>query len=159
MVAVIRPALEIRSMRRADLDAVIAIEHNTYPFPWSLGIFKDCLRIGYRSLVLTDSGTVCGYSVYSIAVDEAHLLNLCIAGSWRRRGLASLLLDHVLHDMMLAGADRAYLEVRPSNRGAVRLYGKYEFRQVGRRPGYYPHEQGREDALVMVRHLEGVHRD
>ncbi|MGY6553490.1 MAG: ribosomal protein S18-alanine N-acetyltransferase [Wenzhouxiangella sp.] len=159
MVAVMQTALEIRPMRRADLDAVMAIEHNAYPFPWSLGIFKDCLRIGYRCLVLTDSGTVCGYSVYSVAVDEAHLLNLCIASPWRRRGLASLLLDHVLQEMILAGADRAYLEVRPSNRGAIRLYGQHAFRQIGRRPGYYPHEEGREDALVMVRHLEGVHHD
>lgn len=157
MVAVIEPALEIRPMRRADLDRVLDIEHNAYPFPWSLGIFKDCLRIGYRCLVLSDQGQICGYSVYSLAVDEAHLLNLCIAADYRRRGLASLLLEHVLREMMMAGADRAYLEVRPSNRGAIRLYGHFGFRQVGRRPGYYPHEEGREDALVMVRDLEGVH--
>lgn len=159
MVAVIEPALEIRPMRRADLDAVLAIEHDAYPFPWSLGIFKDCLRIGYRCLVLSDGGQICGYSVHSVAVDEAHLLNLCIGSAWRGRGLAALLLDHVLGEMALAGADRAYLEVRPSNRTAIRLYSRNGFRQVGRRPGYYPHEEGREDALVMVCHLEGVHHD
>lgn len=157
MVAVIEPALEIRPMRRADLDAVIAIEHDAYPFPWSLGIFKDCLRVGYRCLVLTDQARICGYSVFSIAVDEAHLLNLCIAEARRRRGLARLMLDHVLGEM--TGADRVYLEVRPSNRAAIRLYSRNGFRRVGRRPGYYPHEEGREDALVMVRHLEGVRHD
>lgn len=159
MVAVVQPALEIRPMRRADLDAVMAIEHEAYPFPWSLGIFKDCLRVGYRCLVLTERERVCGYSVFSVAVDEAHLLNLCIAGSDRRRGLASLVLEHVMADMALAGADRVYLEVRPSNRAAVRLYAYHGFRKVGRRPGYYPDDEGREDALVMVRHLEGVHHD
>ncbi len=159
MVAVVQPALEIRSMRRSDLDAVMAIEHNAYPFPWSIGIFKDCLRIGYRCLVLTDSGRVCGYSVFSVAVDEAHLLNLCIAEAERRRGLATLLLEHVMAEMILAGADRVYLEVRPSNRAATRLYARQGFRQVGRRPGYYPDDDGREDALVMVRHLEGIHHE
>ena len=144
-------------MRRSDLDDVIAIEHNAYPFPWSVGIFKDCLRIGYRCLVLTDSGQICGYSVFSIAVDEAHLLNLCIAEAERRRGLAALLLEHVTTEMALSGVDRVFLEVRPSNRAAIRLYARQGFRQVGRRPGYYPDEDGREDALVMVRDLEGVH--
>lgn len=159
MVAVVQPALEIRPMRRSDLNAVMVIEHNAYPFPWSAGIFKDCLRIGYRCLVLTDHDKVCGYSVFSVAVDEAHLLNLCIAESARRRGLATLLLDHVMSEMTFAGADRVYLEVRPSNRAATRLYHRHGFRQIGRRPGYYPDEEGREDALVLVRHLEGIHHE
>ncbi len=146
-------------MRRSDLGAVMAIEANAYPFPWSTGIFKDCLRVGYRCLVLTDNDQICGYSVFSVAIDEAHLLNLCIAEEERRRGLATLMLEHVLTDMALSGADRVYLEVRPSNRAAIRLYARHGFRQVGRRPGYYPDESGREDALVMVRHLEGVHHE
>ena len=159
MVAVVQPALEIRPMRRSDLKAVMLIEQEAYPFPWSAGIFKDCLRVGYRCLVLTDHDQVCGYSVFSIAVDEAHLLNLCIAASERRRGLASLLLEHVMSEMAFAGADRVYLEVRPSNRAANRLYQHHGFRQIGRRPGYYPDEEGREDALVLVRHLEGIHHE
>lgn len=157
MAAVVQPTLEIRPMRRSDLAAVLAIEHGAYPFPWSAGIFRDCLRVGYRCLVLTDLGRVCAYAIFSIAVDEAHLLNLCVATERRRTGLATLLLDHVLSDAALAGVDRLYLEVRPSNRAAIRLYGGQGFRQVGRRPGYYPADGGREDALVMVRHLEGVH--
>lgn len=159
MAAVVEPSLEIRPMDRADLDQVMTIEMDAYPFPWSRGIFGDCLRIGYRCLVLTDGDEICGYSVYSLAVDEAHLLNLCIAPERRRAGLAMLLLGHVIAEMSMAGADRAYLEVRPSNRAAIRLYARTGFRQVGRRPGYYPHEEGREDALVMVRHLEGVHHE
>ena len=144
-------------MHRSDLDAVLAIEHEAYPFPWSVGIFRDCLRIGYRCLVLTDQQAVCGYAVFSMAVDEAHLLNLCVASECRRSGLATLLLDQVVAEVTQAGADRLYLEVRPSNRAALRLYGGQGFRQVGRRPGYYPTDDGREDALVMLRHLEGVH--
>ena len=146
-------------MRRSDLDAVMAIEYAAYPFPWSVGIFMDCLRVGYRCLVLTEQERICGYGVFSLAVDEAHLLNLCISESERRRGLASRLLGYLMADMARSGADRVYLEVRPSNRPATRLYMRHGFRQIGRRPGYYPHEDGREDALVMVRHLEGVHHE
>lgn len=159
MVAVVQPRLEIRPMRRLDLAAVLAIEQDAYPFPWSAGIFQDCLRIGYRCLVLTDQGDVCAYAIFSMAMDEAHLLNLCVTARRRRNGLATLLLDQVLAEATLGGADRLYLEVRPSNRAAIRLYSEHEFRQVGRRPGYYPSASGREDALVMVCHLEGVHRD
>ncbi len=159
MVAVVQPSLEIRPMRRSDLGAVMDIESSAYPFPWSAGIFRDCMRVGYRCLVLTDDARVRGYSVYSVAVDEAHLLNLCIAEAARRRGLATVLLEHVMSEMIMAGADRVYLEVRPSNRAATRLYARRGFRRIGRRPGYYPDEDGREDALVMVRHLEGRHHE
>lgn len=155
MVAVVQPMLEIRPMRRSDLDQVMAIEKDAYPFPWSAGIFRDCLRVGYRCLVLADREEVCGYAIVSMAVDEAHLLNLCVAKSCRRNGLATLLLDHVTREATLFGADRLYLEVRPSNRAALRLYARRGFSQVGRRPGYYPDPGGREDALVMIRYLDG----
>lgn len=155
MAAVREPSLAIRPMLRDDVPAVMVIEKASYSHPWSAGIFRDCLRIGYRCLVLTDLDDVCGYAIYSVALDEAHLLNLCVCPARRRIGLASLLLEHVCAEIIVAGADRLFLEVRPSNRAAIRLYGRSGFSQIGRRPGYYPSHSGREDALVMVRHLDG----
>lgn len=155
MAAVREPRLAIRPMLRDDVPAVMVIEKASYSHPWSAGIFRDCLRIGYRCLVLTDLDHVCGYAIYSVALDEAHLLNLCVCPSRRRIGLASLLLEHVSAEITVAGADRLFLEVRPSNRAAIRLYGRSGFSQIGRRPGYYPSHAGREDALVMVRYLDG----
>ncbi|MCC5864047.1 MAG: ribosomal protein S18-alanine N-acetyltransferase [Wenzhouxiangella sp.] len=154
MVAVLSPKIRIRAMQRSDLDAVCAIESDSYPFPWSRGIFSDCLRVGYRCLVLDRDFDVAGYAVASLALDEGHLLNLCIDSSHRRQGLAGLLLHQVMMDARVAGMARVFLEVRPSNPGAIALYQASGFRQIGRRPGYYPAYEGREDALVMVCHVE-----
>ncbi|TVQ40544.1 MAG: ribosomal-protein-alanine N-acetyltransferase [Wenzhouxiangella sp.] len=154
MAAVLAPELVLRAMVRQDLDQITAIEQASYPFPWSRGIFADCLRIGYRCLVLEVSGEISGYSVSSLALDEGHLLNLCVASNWRRQGLGVVLLDQVVRDAKLAGMVRLFLEVRPSNQGARKLYKTNGFRVIGRRPGYYPADDGREDAVIMVRHLD-----
>ncbi len=154
MAAVLSPELVLRLMVRQDLDQVEAIEKASYPFPWSRGIFSDCLRVGYRCQVLAAGDEIQAYSVASLALDEGHLLNLCVAPSCRRQGLAKILLDQVVRDAKLAGMVRLFLEVRPSNRGAVKLYKANRFRIIGRRPGYYPDHDGREDAVIMVRHLD-----
>jgi len=154
MAAVLEPALEIRAMRRSDLTPVAEIEAVSYPFPWTRGIFADCLRVGYRCHVLCEDGAVAGYGIVSMALDEAHLLNLCIAPNRRRSGFARILLGHLIDEVRIAGMDRIFLEVRPTNRGAVALYRDHGFRQIGRRPGYYPAPDGREDAAIMVNHLD-----
>lgn len=154
MAAVLRPEWVLRAMVRHDLDQVEAIERASYPFPWTRGIFSDCLRVGYRCQVLSTGDQVNAYSVASIALDEGHLLNLCVAPAYRRQGLARILLDRVVAEAKMAGMVRLFLEVRPSNRGAIKLYKANRFRIIGRRPGYYPDENGREDAVIMVRHLD-----
>jgi len=141
-------------MSRRDLEPIHAIEQRSYPYPWSVGIFGDCLRIGYCCRVIETADAICAYAVLSAAAGEAHLLNLCVAPEHRRRGLGQLLLDHVEVEARLLTARRLFLEVRPSNEGAISLYRQHGFRVIGRRPGYYPAERQREDALVMVRHLE-----
>lgn len=131
----------------------MAIELDSYDFPWSQGIFMDCLRAGYCGYAMTHAEQLEAYAMVSSALDEAHLLNLCVSETARGQGLAELLLDHVLCDAELRGVDRCFLEVRPSNKPARRLYQKMGFRMIGRRPGYYPSAQGREDAWVMLCHL------
>ncbi|MDT8437665.1 MAG: ribosomal protein S18-alanine N-acetyltransferase [Wenzhouxiangellaceae bacterium] len=146
----------MRAFTPADLDGVLKIEQQSYPYPWSRGIFADCLRIGYTCRLLEDGPDAVGYSVLSVAAGEAHLLNLCVASAHRRQGFARLLLHDVLTNARLRGAGRLFLEVRPSNQGALSLYRSHGFRSIGRRPDYYPAAVGREDALVMVRHLDRV---
>ncbi len=143
----------IRRLAEDDVAAVMAIETKAYDFPWSLPIFKDCLRAGYACHGMFESGELLGYAIVSSALDEAHLLNLCVRHEARRQGLAEGLLDHALTDAALLGVDRCFLEVRPSNKPARRLYQKSGFRVIGRRPGYYPSHAGREDAWVMMCHL------
>ncbi len=155
MAAVVMREYALRPMRRADVEAVHGIERISYPFPWSRGIFSDCLRIGYCCRIAELGREVCAYSILSAAAGEAHLLNLCVAPAHRRSGLGALMLQGVTVDATLLGARRLFLEVRPSNAPAMALYHAAGFRTIGRRPGYYPADAGREDALVMVRHLPG----
>lgn len=137
------------------MDRVSALEHAAYPFPWSRGIFRDCLRVPYDCRVLEESGTLVGYSVTSLALDEAHLLNLCIEPGAQGRGLGGFLLDYVLRETAAAGGRIIYLEVRPSNAAAVSLYERAGFIRIGVRRNYYRAQPGREDALVLARTLKG----
>lgn len=143
-------------MTAADLDVVTALEEASYEFPWTRGIFADCLRVGYRCEVLEDpAGTVLGYCILSVALDEAHILNLCVAPEHRVRGLGGRILDHLLDAAAKAGARRIYLEVRPSNGAALALYARRGFEKLGLRRDYYRARQGREDAVILARPLAG----
>lgn len=143
-----------RLMTSDDVAAVARIEQASYDFPWKAHLFDDCLRARYRCFVATAAGaTVVGYGLLSVVLDEAHVLNLCVASSWRRRGIARLLLDRMLAEAAGAQARAIMLEVRPSNRGARKLYADYGFTRIGTRPRYYPAASGREDAWLLSRRV------
>lgn len=153
MVAALSDNPSLRPMSHYDLESVMAIELAAYPFPWTFGIFEDCLRSGYRAWVAVRGSMICGYGLLSVGAGEAHVLNLCVSPAERRRGLGKLLLERLLEDARAAGAERVFLEVRPSNAHAVALYDARGFHLITRRPNYYPSQQGREDALVMAMEL------
>lgn len=140
-------------MRESDLDAVMGIERRAYPFPWTVGIFRDCLSADYPAWVLECDGAIIGYGVLSIAAGEAHVLNLCIEPAMQGGGHGRRLLRSLVRLARSLGAQRVFLEVRPSNPTAVALYHDEGFNEIGRRPRYYPARQGREDAIVMAREL------
>ncbi|MDZ7663498.1 ribosomal protein S18-alanine N-acetyltransferase [Thiohalophilus sp.] len=140
----------IRSMGIADLDAIMAIEKTIYNFPWTRGIFRDCLNVGYSCRVLQVEGEVQAYAILSVAAGEAHILTLCVNPDAHRRGYGQLMLDDLLQLARERHAGSIYLEVRPSNQGAIRLYEKTGFQEIGIRPDYYPDAFGREDAMVMA---------
>ncbi|GAA4999523.1 ribosomal-protein-alanine N-acetyltransferase [Pseudoluteimonas lycopersici] len=144
----------LRPMREGDLDAVVAIETRAYPFPWTRGIFRDCLHAGHAMWVLESNGAPVGYGVLNIAAGEAHVLNLCIAPEAEGRGHGRHLLRALLRVARGGGAMRVFLEVRPSNPRAMALYHDEGFNEIGRRPRYYPApNHGREDAIVMALEL------
>ena len=151
--AAVRDA-SLRPMREADLDAVMRIEERAYPFPWTRGIMRDCLHAGYAMWVQERAGEIVGYGVLSIAVGEAHVLNLCTAPGHEGEGLGRRMLQALLRVARGGGAQRVFLEVRPSNPRAIALYERSGFNEIGRRPRYYPDHGGRrEDAIVMAMEL------
>lgn len=137
-----------RAMTLNDVDRVSGLEKSVYPFPWSEGIFKDCLRAGYGARVVEVAGEIIGYAVYSHGAGEAHLLNICIAPNWRRLKIARRLLRYVIQTLALVPVGVLFLEVRPSNQGAIQLYESLGFEFIGLRKGYYEAVGGREDAKV-----------
>lgn len=152
MSAAVQPAEpRMRRMIESDLEAVWDIEQRAYVYPWSRGIFIDCLRVPYQCDVLEQDGRVVGYTIVSMAADEAHLLNLCLDPEAQGQGLGRCMLEHVLEAAEEKKARVVYLEVRPSNKRAIELYLRYGFRRIGVRPRYYRSGDGREDALVLAR--------
>lgn len=139
----------VRPLTEADLDRVMEVELEAYPFPWTRGIFADCLRVGYECWGLQADACLVGYCVLTHAANEAHLLNLCVAPSWQRRGLGGILMEHAVRLSLAHGCESMFLEVRPSNHDAMRLYQRSGFTVIGRRPGYYSAGDEREDAIVM----------
>jgi [ribosomal protein S18]-alanine N-acetyltransferase len=153
MSAVLKPVIELRPMTEADLPAVMAIENAIYAFPWTPGNFRDSLAAGYSCWIYVRDGALIGYAVLMRASDEAHLLNLSISASCQRQGCGSLLLQRVCDFARGLGTLLLFLEVRPSNTGALRLYERHGFERIGVRREYYPAQAGREDALILSRPL------
>jgi ribosomal-protein-alanine N-acetyltransferase len=152
--AVDLPDVSIRGMLESDIAEVVRIERASYAFPWTEGIFRDCLRVNYFCRVLEIGPTIVGHGVMSVGAAEAHLLNICIDEAYRCRGLGARLLKHLLRAAAGSGASEAFLEARPSNQSAIRLYQSLGFRQIGVRRGYYQAIGGREDAIVLKRAID-----
>lgn len=142
-------------MQERDLDRVAALESAAQPFPWNRTNFSDSLQAGHWAWVLRQNGELLGFVVLMGVLDEVHLLNIAIAPAHQGRGLGARLLRHVLAWSSRQGMASMYLEVRPSNTRAEALYRHLGFREIGRRKAYYPALDGREDALVFSRSLEG----
>lgn len=140
---------EFRPMRPADLDRVMELEPVLYAHPWTRGNFSDSLVAGYSCWVVECANVLAGYGVLMIGVREAHLLNLSVAIPWQRRGFGRMLLEHFVRVARSSDAAQMFLEVRPSNDAARRLYIQFGFRDITLRRGYYPAGRGREDAILM----------
>ena len=143
-------AIELRRLTTRDLAAVEEIERASYPTPWSRSMFAGelakpssiCLG-AYEGA----SGALIGYLIISRYVDAWHVMNVAVAPEHRRRGIAAALLER-LFELTSGDGRRGYtLEVRVSNKDAIRLYERLGFRPRGIRRGYYT--DNREDALIM----------
>lgn len=156
MVANPKELLQFATMRAADVPLVAAMERRNYDFPWAEGIFRDCVKAGYSCQLLCQHDRLAGYGILQVAAEEAHILNLCIDKPWQRRGHARGMLHRLLHLAEHQRVHTVYLEVRPSNTGAVELYQRSGFNEIGVRKGYYDAAGGREDALVMAYSLGAV---
>lgn len=130
------------------------IEERAYPYPWTRGIFSDCLKHNYHCLLHEQDEAIIAYGVITVAVEEMHILNITVHPDLQGQGLGKRLLT--TFEMIGRGLDakECFLEVRPSNTSALRLYLNHGFNELGLRKNYYPADKGqREDAVVMAKTL------
>jgi ribosomal-protein-alanine N-acetyltransferase len=143
-------SVEIREMKESDLDRIIAIEKKSFVAPWSKRLFRETLAFPLSfNLVIVKKvdNTVVGYANFYVIGDEAQVLNIAVDPELRKKGYAAALLGHAIETLEAKDVEDFYLEVRPSNTDAQRLYEGFGFKRVGIRKKYYP--ETNEDAIVM----------
>ena len=161
--------LSFLPMQVADLDAVLAIESVSHLHPWTRGNFSDSLAAGHWAYCIRpqvdqaikgsflDPDVLWAYCILFPAVDELHLLNITVSPKLRKLGLGARMMAAIEGVAAQQNIPRMLLEVRPSNTGALNLYQKLGYEQIGLRKNYYPaNEQtgAREDALVMAKSIK-----
>jgi len=142
-------AVEVASLSYADLPNVIAIERRSFPAPWSLAMFVlELSKPSSICLAALHDGELIGYLICSRYHTVWHVMNVAIDGKYRRRRVASTLIEHLL-SVTDRGGERYTLEVRVSNSEAISMYESFGFRSAGIRRRYY--HDNNEDALIMWR--------
>ncbi len=147
-----RDLMRMRKMTVSDLPEVLAIEQQNYLFPWEEDIFKDCFKAGYSCWVCEEQDKVLGYSLLTMAIGEAHILNISVDPAEQNQGIGRKMLEHLI-EVARGKADTIFLEVRPSNTIAIALYQTVGFNEIGVRKDYYPAKEGREDAIMLALQL------
>jgi [ribosomal protein S18]-alanine N-acetyltransferase len=147
--------VDFRRLELRDLNAIEAIERDSYPTPWSRSMFAgELAKPSSISLGAFDPETdeLLGYLIISRYVDAWHVMNLAVAPKYRRRRIAASLLERLFELTSNEGRRGYTLEVRVSNDVAIKLYEQAGFKARGIRRGYYT--DNREDALIMWRDPE-----
>ncbi len=145
-------ALKFRRMKKADLATVVKIENDCQLHPWSLMQFLEGMDAGHTGWVVNreyeGNEVMVGFAVVSTVLDESTLLNICVRPAFQNQGLGRRVLEFLLQNAAVERVRKYFLEVRASNRIAIRLYEGLGFRQLSVRKSYYPTVVGREDGLV-----------
>jgi ribosomal-protein-alanine N-acetyltransferase len=136
----------------SEIDAILAIEEASFTNPWTREMYLAELQnegISFFYLARGPELQTIGFCSVWRVLDELHINNLAVLPAYRRAGIGSALLTHVLDEGTRMGARRATLEVRRSNEAARQLYERFGFSVVGVRQGYYSNPV--EAALVLRR--------
>lgn len=146
-------SLQILPMGLADIDVIYQLESQCHSHPWSKNLFLSNFGKRYFNHVLLENEQVIGYFVASSVAGEVTLMNIAIAPESQGQGLGQYLLQFLIEFSKQKKEQEIWLEVRASNVAALAVYSKLGFVEVDRRKGYYPCENGREDAIIMCCYL------
>ena len=136
-------------MHIGDLEYIYKLELESYSFPWTKEILRDCILYKYDSYSVFIDDTLVGYIISKISFPETHILNLTVDINYRNNGIGQALIELTINDARIRNSQDIILEVRSKNLNAQALYSKLGFEKIGIRKGYYDSENGREDAFVL----------
>ena len=132
-----------------DLNKIYDLELESYDFPWTKEILRDCILYKYDSFVVFFNENLVGYVIAKITYPETHILNLTVKKSFRKKGIGRSLIELIISETRLRNSENIILEVRVDNIQAQSLYKKLNFEIIGTRKDYYESVNGREDAYVL----------
>ncbi len=139
----------IMPMKINHLSDVYNLEVESYDFPWTKEILRDCILYRYDGFTIYFNNILVGYIISKISLPETHILNLTISPNFRKNGLGKSLVQLIINDSKIRGVEDIILEVRVNNLNAISLYENLNFKKVGVRKNYYESKEGREDAYVF----------
>lgn len=145
--------IQIRSLTFKDIDAVMLIEQKCFSTPWSRGAFINELanNLAYYQCAEVDCKVVGYMGIWKIC-DEGHITNVAVLPEYRKRGIASMLISKMIEVCKCSEITRMTLEVRESNYDAIKVYEKFGFESIGKRPNYY--YKPTEDAIIMWKNID-----
>ncbi len=143
----------IDDLKESDLPEVVAIETVSFTMPWSEALFyNEIHNPGSILKVARVNGRIAGYICVNQIIDEGHILNLAVHPEFRGTGIASSLIEYVIHYLKEKSCRFIFLEVRISNETAKKMYEKFDFEVIGTRKNYYLLPV--EDAVIMTLKLK-----
>ena len=132
-----------------DLNKIYDLELESYDFPWTKEILRDCILYKYDSFAVFFNENLVGYIIAKITHPETHILNLTVKKNFRKKGIGKSLIELIISEARFRNSENIILEVRVGNTEAQSLYKKLNFQIIGTRKNYYESENGREDAYVL----------
>ncbi|MBI5188913.1 MAG: ribosomal protein S18-alanine N-acetyltransferase [Nitrospirae bacterium] len=136
-------------MHESDIPEVLEIERMSFTTPWSEAVFYNEIYRPFSITRVAFAGEkLVGYICANQIIDEGHILNLAVHPDYRRRSIASTLVEGILKELKDCECRVLYLEVRISNHAARKLYEGFGFKVVGIRKCYYVSPI--EDAVIMM---------
>ena len=143
--------LQFTNITTADVSQLMPIETACHSHPWSENTFKTCIGNRYFGEKLTQAKHIAGFYIGEFLIDEATLMDICVAPDLQGKGYGKQLLNQFIEQAKSKGASKIWLEVRAKNISAQMLYMNAGFIEISRRTGYYPSSSGfgYEDAIVM----------
>ena len=146
--------ITIRAARVEDADEIVRIDRTSFSQPWTEQTMREAIEKSqsgeYIALVAELNRTICGFVIAWNVREEGEIATLAVDEPFRGQGIAKHLLEAALHEATRRGAETMFLEVRPGNVAAQRLYENCGFQKVGLRKNYY---RDGDDAVVMKRQM------